>query len=391
MRSSPPPSRPGPSARLIELDGLRGLAAAVVVIHHCLLTVPTFARIGARPGVVPEEPAARILTQTPLHLLWAGHEAVLIFFVLSGTALVYPVARRHAQRRRFDWVDYVPRRIVRLWLPAAASTALAVALMMLVPRSTDASLGPWMTQAHPAGLSLRHLLLELALQPRYAYRNTVLWSLHAEAVFSFLLPLVVLVVALAARTRAWWLPAAACLAVPAVTGDTRALVYVPVFVLGATAGWRWGHLDAVAPERPAPWATPAALVCLVLVTTGWWPGLQESVAGRLAAAVTLAAVSALVVLAVRAGALRALLRSRTVQYLGALSFSLYLVHEPVIVATRLLTASWPPWLAAPLAVAVTAPMTWLFHRYVEAPSHRLSRRAGRWVSSRVHRAARRTR
>ncbi|WKR20668.1 acyltransferase family protein [Actinomyces israelii] len=388
MPSSPPPPRPGPSARLIELDGLRGLAAVVVVIHHCLLTVPAFARIGAWPGVVPEEPAARILTQTPLHLLWAGHEAVLVFFVLSGTALVYPVARRHAQRRRFDWIDYVPRRIVRLWLPAAASTALAVALMVLVPRSTAASLGPWMTQAHPAGLSARHLLLELALQPRYAYRNTVLWSLHAEAVFSFLLPLVVLVVALAARARAWWLPAAACLAVPAVTGDTRTLVYVPVFVLGATAGWRWGHLGTIAPERPAPWATPAALTCLVLITIGWWPGLEGPVAGRLAAAVSLAAVAALVALAVRAGALRGVLRSRAVQYLGALSFSLYLVHEPVIVATRLLMASWSPWLVAPVAVAVTAPLTWLFRRYVEAPSHRLSRRAGQWVSSRVRRTAR---
>ena len=388
MPSSPPPSRPGPSARLIELDGLRGLAAVIVVIHHCLLTVPAFARIGAWPGVVPEEPAARILTQTPLHLLWAGHEAVLVFFVLSGTALVYPVARRHAQRRRFDWIDYVPRRIVRLWLPAAASTALAVALMVLVPRSTAASLGPWMTQAHPAGLSARHLLLELALQPRYAYRNTVLWSLHAEAVFSFLLPLVVLVVALAARARAWWLPAAACLAVPAVTGDTRTLVYVPVFVLGATAGWRWGHLGTIAPERPAPWATPAALACLVLITIGWWPGLEGPVAGRLAAAVSLAAVAALVALAVRAGALRGVLRSRAVQYLGALSFSLYLVHEPVIVATRLLMASWSPWLGAPVAVAVTAPLTWLFRRYVEAPSHRLSRRAGQWVSSRVRRTAR---
>lgn len=388
MPSSPPPSRPGPSARLIELDGLRGLAAVVVVIHHCLLTVPAFARIGAWPGVVPEEPAARILTQTPLHLLWAGHEAVLVFFVLSGTALVYPVARRHAQRRRFDWIDYVPRRIVRLWLPAAASTALAVALMVLVPRSTAASLGPWMTQAHPAGLSARHLLLELALQPRYAYRNTVLWSLHAEAVFSFLLPLVVLVVALAARARAWWLPAAACLAVPAVTGDTRTLVYVPIFVLGATVGWRWGHLGTIAPERPAPWATPAALACLVLITIGWWPGLEGPVAGRLAAAVSLAAVAALVALAVRAGALRGVLRSRAVQYLGALSFSLYLVHEPVIVATRLLMASWSPWLVAPVAVAVTAPLTWLFRRYVEAPSHRLSRRAGQWVSSRVRRTAR---
>ena len=42
-------------------------------------------------------------------------------------------------------------------------------------------------------------------------------------------------------------------------------------------------------------------------------------------------------------ALRGLLRSRTVQYLGLMSFSLYLVHEPVVVSLRLLTHSMSPW------------------------------------------------
>ena len=32
------------------------------------------------------------------------------------------------------------------------------------------------------------MLMEYLLIPKHAYRNTVLWSLHAEAIFSFVLP-----------------------------------------------------------------------------------------------------------------------------------------------------------------------------------------------------------
>ena len=50
--SAPPPSSGKPAAvRLIELDGLRGLAAVVVLIHHALETVPALAEVGARPGL----------------------------------------------------------------------------------------------------------------------------------------------------------------------------------------------------------------------------------------------------------------------------------------------------------------------------------------------------
>lgn len=416
--SAPPPSSGKPAAvRLIELDGLRGLAAVVVLIHHALETVPALAEVGARPGTVPTGTFNRILTQSPLHLLWAGHEAVLIFFVLSGVALTYPVARRHAQGRRFDWVDYAPRRFVRLWLPAAASTTFAVIAMLLVPRSEDPALGHWMTVTHPVGLGARQMLMEYLLIPKHAYRNTVLWSLHAEAIFSFVLPLMILGVALCARRRLSWLPVAAALAVPVITASPGSGSYLPVFTVGAVMGWAWGHNPAPVPQRPQPWATAQALVCLLLITLAWWPGLESHTAQRLANAVTLAAAAYLVHLVVRAGALRGLLRSRTVQYLGLMSFSLYLVHEPVVVSLRLLTHSVSPWwvlsllspvallglhlaeglaivpqglLAQPmspwwvliLAPLVSAPLTWLFQRYIEAPSHRLARRTGALASAR---------
>ena len=416
--SAPPPSSGKPAAvRLIELDGLRGLAAVVVLIHHALETVPALAEVGARPGTVPTGTFNRILTQSPLHLLWAGHEAVLIFFVLSGVALTYPVARRHAQGRRFDWVDYAPRRFVRLWLPAAASTTFAVIAMLLVPRSKDPALGHWMTVTHPRGLGARQMLMEYLLIPKHAYRNTVLWSLHAEAIFSFVLPLMILGVALCARWRISWLPVVTALAVPIITASPGSGSYLPVFTVGAVMGWAWGHNPAPVPQRPQPWATAQALVCLLLITLAWWPGLESHTAQRLANAVTLAAAAYLVHLVVRAGALRGLLRSRTVQYLGLMSFSLYLVHEPVVVSLRLLTHSVSPWwvlsllspvallglhlaeglaivpqglLAQPmspwwvliLAPLVSAPLTWLFQRYIEAPSHRLARRTGALASAR---------
>lgn len=387
---SPAPGRPPGRAatRLIELDGLRGLAAVVVLVHHCLMTVPSLAEVGAHPGVVPSGTLDRTLALTPLHLLWAGHEAVLVFFVLSGVALTYPISRRRAQGRRFDWVDYAPRRVVRLWLPAAFSTALAVGAMIAVPRSTDPALGSWMMTQHPPGLHVGQLVRELLLVPKYAYRNTVLWSLHAEAVFSVLLPVVVLVVAVCARWRVGWLPIMAALAVPAVTADPAAGTYLPVFVLGAAMGWHWGQLEAPAPERPRRWATAEAAVCLVLITAAWWPGTGGQTAQRLLDVVTLAAAARLVHLVVRAGAMRRVLRSRAVQYLGLMSFSLYLVHEPVVVALRLLTTSWSPWWMLVVAPPVVAPLTWAFQRWVEAPSHRLARRTGAAVSARLSARAR---
>src|SRR4051794_31450307 len=78
--------------RLGGLDALRGIAALVVLIHHALLTTPSLGEV-QRYGPRPATGWERALAVPPLHLLWAGSEAVLVFFVLSGLVLTLSMER----------------------------------------------------------------------------------------------------------------------------------------------------------------------------------------------------------------------------------------------------------------------------------------------------------
>ncbi|MEH7247503.1 acyltransferase family protein, partial [Neobacillus niacini] len=73
------------SNRLEELDSLRGIASLTVVIHHTLLTLPIF--LAAHQHEQINSTIVKIFTNSPLHIIWGGHEAVILFFVLSGFVL----------------------------------------------------------------------------------------------------------------------------------------------------------------------------------------------------------------------------------------------------------------------------------------------------------------
>src|SRR5262245_36856658 len=105
------------SQRFASLDGLRGVAALVVVVHHSLLVSPMLA--AAYYGGDITGALHRIAVYSPLHLLWGGKEAVVVFFVLSGFVLVMAM-----RSRSFDWASYFPSRLLRLYLPVAGAVAL---------------------------------------------------------------------------------------------------------------------------------------------------------------------------------------------------------------------------------------------------------------------------
>ena len=70
------------------------------------------------------------------------------------------------------------------------------------------------------------------------------------------------------------------------------------------------------------------------------------------------------------------------RYLGRLSFSVYLVHFPIVmtlVPAIYLAPGGGIAAACAAAAAVTAGLAWLFERYVDAPATRLSRGIGRTV------------
>jgi len=76
-----------PTFRYTSLDGLRGLASLVVLVHHCFLISPQLAAAVDSNGTGPFESWVWWVTFTPVHLLWAGQEAVIVFFILSGFVL----------------------------------------------------------------------------------------------------------------------------------------------------------------------------------------------------------------------------------------------------------------------------------------------------------------
>ncbi len=366
-------------ARLRSLDGVRGIAALVVVVHHALHLDPTFARVQAAVSAAGESTGVWAFTHTPLHLVWAGEEAVLVFFVLSGYVLTLP-----STRRPVHWREYFPRRLVRLYVPVWAAIVLAVSLKAMLEPVSVAECGAWLHSR--ASAPLGDAWHDAALVAGAGLLDSPLWSLQWEVLFSLGLPLYLL---LRRRGTRWVAVEAvgllAIVGVGTATGS-MALRYLPIFGLGVLLAQHPQVLDGISGwldgrRRPrVAWGLVVASVAVLLTARWIVRGLPEPsrILEAAASGATVVGAAAVVLVALRWAPGAAVLERPGVQWLGARSFSLYLVHEPVIVATALvLPLSWGPAPVAAVGVTAAFAVTMAFYRLVEQPSIELSRRVGR--------------
>jgi peptidoglycan/LPS O-acetylase OafA/YrhL len=359
--------------RLSSLDGLRGVAAVVVVLHHVLLVVPLLAFAGA-PG--HEQTSFRWLSHSPLHLLWAGEEAVVVFFVLSGCVLTLAVLRASPT----PWRAYYPSRLVRLYLPVVASVGFALTLALTVPRSAPDQRSRWMNM-HDDEVSVLSVIRTATLLGNADTLNSVLWTLRWEVVFSLALPLYVWIARRVVRSG---LVLAALTIAASVVGslsNSTPLTYLPIFMLGVVLAVHLGRVQSVVDRlrHRWPWALPAlgALSLLLVTTRWWWPWQGPTGDPVLSTRPTVLAACTLVV-ALALVTRWSWLESPAVAWLGRVSFSLYLVHEPVVVSVAYLLPTESAWLVGPIAVPLSVAAAALFFRVVEAPSHRAARAVARW-------------
>ena len=140
MRSATGASVSEPGLRLRSLDGLRGIAAGVVLLHHLSMTIPAVSNGYDNSANLELFSPAWWLVASPLKIFVAGPEFVLVFFVLSGYVLTLaPLKARTAQvevgssRGPYDWLAYFPRRILRLGVPVVAAMALAYVVITAFP------------------------------------------------------------------------------------------------------------------------------------------------------------------------------------------------------------------------------------------------------------------
>jgi peptidoglycan/LPS O-acetylase OafA/YrhL len=187
-------------AKVQYLEGLRGIAAMQVVLLHFVT------------GFLPDT-AQR--AWPPLRVLFDGHTAVYVFFLISGTVLTPSFARPGPIAGK------LAKRVVRLGLPVAAAAAIATVLIALLPdaHSQAAALtgSAWLAMDSSGAPSFGHLAREIGLDSLLlGYREATLfapvsgylppmersldapfWSLHLELYGSLL---VLLLVSLRARS-----------------------------------------------------------------------------------------------------------------------------------------------------------------------------------------------
>jgi peptidoglycan/LPS O-acetylase OafA/YrhL len=344
--------------------------------------VPAFAEVYYVPdeAVTRSETLPWLFAYTPLHLAWAGSEAVLLFFVLSGIVLTLP-----ALRSGFSWVGYYPRRVVRLYFPVAAAVGLTALLTFLVPRVSGPDFSRWVNR-HPSGYTPERLTQDLTLLTGTSDVLSPLWSLQWEVMFSLLLPLYVGLALLARRRFAAVVPVGIVVGalLLGVLGRVEWVRYLGVFAIGSLLAVWWPTLARWASAPVRRWVARGVgglvVVAGLYLTVRHWlhvdpvnPAPRHSLPDLW----TIAGVTILVIAAGLVAPFRRVLETGIVQWLGRISFGLYLIHEVILLTTLSLFPSAPVWVVISVAVPLSLILAAVFTRHVEAPSHRLARAVGR--------------
>ena len=359
-----------------SLDGLRGVASLIVVVNHCMMLVPAVAlafdgRSQDTHGIV------WWMTFTPLHDVWAGSEAVVVFFVLSGFVLT-----RAADNSRFSWRAYYPSRLLRLYLPVAGALLFALATVAVVSRSLLPGASWWLNYQRHVPVSARNVAHDLVLVKGAEPLLPVLWSLKWEVIFSLLLP--VAVYGASRRLGLAIVQAVVLLAITLYGSDSTAstwggyLLYLPMFGIGALMARQHGVLTAIGSRLNLVVGSVATIAGLVLITLSWTAHHQSAAAYQPAQVVGAALLVFTFGYWSRA---RAFGELRPLQWLGHRSFSLYLVHFPIVIGTAFMLESHSQ-LAFLIAVPLAFLVADLFYRFIEGPSHRLSQAVKRKLASR---------
>lgn len=315
----------GQETRLRELDVLRGLAAAAVVLFHYTV------RYGALYGY-----SVRPLVRVP-----TGFYGVEVFFCISGFVIFMTLDRTRRP------MDFVVSRVSRLWpayIVAIAITFTVVHVFGLVGRGTT------LAQA----LVNLTMFQELLHVPDV---DAVYWSLQVELIF-YCWMLLAYVSGMLRHIRpilcAALMPPLAYLVYrhafghdPSYLLGTLCLVtYIPYFTIGIAAY----NLRA---GRVAPYKDLLLMLVAIGVVT-LCQSLQDGIVAALAAA-TFCLIAT--------GRLRGIARQPLV-FLGTISYSLYLLHQNIgyVVIRRAMHYGMSPDGAILTAIAVSvglaAALTW---------------------------------
>lgn len=334
--------------RLNALDSLRGIAALLVVTHHTLECMGPLISDGIQTFGVA-----------------VGQASVWFFFMLSGFVL-----GRFFARGSVDVASYLVARLIRLYVPVFFAVTLTAVSQAIVPR-TGLVPSPWVA-GHPRIYTLQTFLQDATLLSGVSGNLAPLWSMRWEVYFSLLLPAGYFVLAsLKYRSGTFW--GLVAIAATAEAIGSEPIMYISIFLLGI---WIQTNISRhhnfflqmqkrlVVPRFILMGVAAATTFCLSQNPFMGWGMLQVFVC-------LLVFVALIGIVAVAPDKSKFLLWPPML-WLGKTSFSLYLVHEIILVAFTYIGQGGAVWILSGALISIG--FAGSFYYWVERPSQRLAKR-----------------
>ena len=335
-----------------EIDGLRSLAVLPVVLFHA-----------ASPW------------------LPGGYLGVDLFFVISGF-LISSIIFREVELGSFSFAGFYERRIRRI-IPALAATLLCTLVaghFILTPGEYEEffqSLTATASFSSNIYFFLKSGYFEALSESRPLLHT---WSLSVEEQFYLLFPILAL---LLHRLVGHWKPfiitaiivLSACIALHwGRTATDLGFYATPARVwellAGTMAAWFYARMS----PRPMPGAISKLLeaACLAAILISYELVEFLPLPTGLLALPSVVSTAILLVIMKQDSLAGRLLSWRPSVAVGLISYSMYLVHQPVLVFTRVMSQGELSTEATTFALALIAVLSWLSWRFVEQPFRSLS-------------------
>lgn len=305
---------PGQQASRVEwLDGVRALAAMYVVLHHTWISVwPAYPR-----------------NDGPTWAGWLvpGQLGVVVFIVVSGYSLSVRPARHGGRLPEGKW-GFARRRAWRILPPYWAALIFSTLVVNLV-----------LAQRAGVTVDLKSFLVN-ALLVQDIFSNTTpngaFWSIAIEAQIYLIFPLMLWAV------RRWSMRAVTLAIAGGVSAAYLLTLWLPAFrkvedftpqlfvcfAFGVTAAMSTRMLFCNG--RSPRW--PSALVAVLTIAWCWWAGTVAMASQFFWVDIAIGVATALLFwsLSTRPGNIGQFLAWRPLRLVGQFSYSIYLIHAPIL-------------------------------------------------------------
>ena len=377
------------SNKIQYLEGIRGVAAMMVVFHHFFLAFYPAYYFGGEPSISHLGTTELNYWRSPLSFLTNGDFMVCVFFVLSG----YVLSRAYFKSNNIETlVSSAARRFFRLYIPLAV--ALIIAFIVLkcgfkaINQTVVTSRSAWLFQTVPEDQSFGTFLRYLLYRTMFFIDNhyvTSTWTISIEFFGSML---VFASLALTHGIKHKWFFSI----VPALIGYFFFNEYYMAFAFGILMN----YLEKVNTEKIKYRGFLVAIMLILGLIMGGYPSWQLSVDKETfysfashpllvehCRTIHVVGAAFIIASAILSSTFQKIFSGKLFVFLGDVSFSSYLIH-PIIVTTITLWVflgiyngqdnyGFATFISLIVTVIVTLIMAKIMTVYVDKPATRFSK------------------